>query len=130
MPAGPLAVQWWQKRELENYFARPDVLIRHAGSLAVKHPSFSSEQLQKMMKNVVEENTTPAALRDLSNNFWDSAKLSDDWLDIIFPEFYKRLNLPQHFYKRDYYQLISLLQPNEIDPEIAEKLNAIVSTLQ
>ncbi|GAB2583587.1 hypothetical protein [Spirosoma areae] len=130
MPAGPLVVQWWQKRELENYFARPDVLIRHAGLLAVKHPSFSSEQLKETMKDVIDENTAPVALRDLSNNFWNSTKLSDDWLDIIFPEFYKRLSLPQNFYKRDYYQLISLLRPNEIDPEIAEKLNAIVTTLQ
>ena len=130
MPAGPLAVQWWQKREFENYFARPDVLIRHAGLLTVKHPSFDSEQLKETMTEVVNRNTTVAALEDMSHEFWSDTKLSDKWLDIIFPEFYKRLSLPQNFYKRDYYQLISLLQPNEIDPEIAEKLNAIISTLQ
>ena len=126
----PIPVHFWQKRELENYFARPDVLVRHAGLLSIKHPSFSPEHLKQIMRDVIEENTAPIALRDPTNNFWTTAKLSDDWLDVIFPEFYKRLNLPQNFYKRDYYQLISLLQPAEIDPEVTENLNAIVSVLQ
>lgn len=129
MPAGPLVVQWWQRRELENYFAQPDVLIRHASLLHFKHTSFSSDFLKKTMQEVIAENTAPVALRDLTNNFWSTSKLSDDWLDVIFPDFYKRLNLPQHFYKRDYYQLISLLKPDEIDPEISEKLDAIVTHL-
>ena len=125
----PVPVEFWRKRELENYFARPDVLIRHAGLLYLKHPLFSSEQLKNTMEDVIKENTTPAALRDLSAIFWNSTKLSDDWLDIIFPEFYKRLNLPPNFYKRDYYQLIGLLQADEIDAEIAEKLDAILTVL-
>lgn len=125
----PLPILFWQKRELENYFARPAVLIRHAGLLHSKHPSLNIETLKKTMQEIVEENTTPAALRDLSNNFWNTAKLSDDWLDVIFPEFYKRLGLPQDFYKRDYYQLISLLQPDEIDAEIGEKLDMLFGQL-
>ena len=123
----PLPLLFWQKRELENYFARPDVLVRHAGLLTNKHPSLKAELLKKTMQDVIEENTTPAALRDLSSNFWNTAKLSDDWLDIIFPEFYKRLGLPQDFYKRDFYQLIGLLQSNEIDPEIKEKLDVLLT---
>ena len=126
----PIPVQFWQRRELENYFARPEVLVRHAGLLAAKHPLFNSEQLKETMTEVIGRNTTVAALEDVSHKFWHDTKLSDDWLNIIFPEFYKRLDLPQNFYKRDYYQLISLLHPNEIDPEIAEKLNAIISALQ
>lgn len=126
----PLPILFWQKRELENYFARPAVLIRHAALLHSKHPSLNIETLKKTMQEVIEENTTPAALRDLSNNFWNTAKLSDDWLDVIFPAFYKRLSLPQDFYKRDYYQLIHLLQPDEIDPEITEKLDALLLQLK
>lgn len=126
---GPLEIQWWRKKELENYFARPNVLIRHAGLLHGKHPSFTSRHLKQVMEEVITENTTPAALRDLSHNFWNTIKLSDNWLDVVFPAFYKRLGLPQHFYKRDYYQLISLLKSEEIDPEINEKLDAILAHL-
>ncbi len=125
----PIPVQFWKKRELENYFARPDLLIRHAGLLHHKHPSFSSEKLKEVMEQVITDITAPAALRDLSAKFWNDTKLSDDWLDVIFPEFYKRLSLPTSFYKRDYYELISLLKPEEIDPEISEKLDAILNAL-
>lgn len=130
MADGPLLIEWWQKKELENYFAYPDVLVRHAGLLTIKHPSFTSLKLKTTMQDVIKEYTAPAALKDMSNNFWISTKLSDDWLDIIFPEFYKRLGLPQNFYKRDYYQLISLLKPDEIEKEINQKLDVILAVLQ
>ena len=45
----------------------------------------------------------PLYLNDRRHEWWKkAAKLSDEWLDIIFPEFYKRLGLPQDFFKRDY----------------------------
>jgi len=126
----PIPVQFWQKRELENYFARPELLIRNAGLLHLKHPSLlSGVRLEKIMQEVIAENTIPVALKDMTHKFWSDTKLSDDWLDVIFPEFYKRIGLPQDFYKRDYYTLISLLQPDEIDPEITDKLNAILAAL-
>ncbi|MEZ0610667.1 AAA family ATPase [Fibrella sp. WM1] len=125
----PIPIHFWQRRELENYFARPDALLRFAQSLQVKHPTFSVEQLTDAMQAAIAEHTAPAALRDLSASFWLTAKLSDDWLDLIFPDFYNRLGLPQDFYKRDYYQLISQLQPADIDTEIVEKLDAILAAL-
>lgn len=126
----PIPVHFWQRRELENYFAKPQVLLRHAALLHTKHPEFSSDSFKEVMQEVIAENTVPAALKDLNHKFWNDTKLSDDWLDVIFPEFYNRLGLPQDFYKRDYYTLIGLLQPDEIDPEITEKLDAILAALQ
>ncbi len=122
----PITIQFWQRRELENYFARPETMLRYAATLHNNHPALRTDQLTETMQSVIAEYTTPAALRDLSNAFWVNAKLSDDWLDVIFPEFYQRLGLPQDFYKRDYYQLIRQLQPGEIDVEIAEKLDALL----
>jgi hypothetical protein len=61
----------------------------------------------------------------LEDNWWNEAKLSTNWLDLIFIQFYKRLNLPQDFYKRDYYQLIQLLPPEAIDKEIIYNLDLI-----
>jgi ABC-type cobalamin/Fe3+-siderophores transport system ATPase subunit len=123
----PMPVQFWQKRELENYVAQPDALIRYARQLAVKQPTFQAEQAAKAMQDVIEENTIPVALRDPTHSFWSNTKLSDDWLDVIFPDFYQRIGLPRHFFKRDYYQLINLLKPAEIDPEINQKLKAILT---
>lgn len=126
----PMPILFWKKRELENYFARPNVLLRHAKLLSIKHPTIGIEELEKTMREVIEEYTAPIVLRDASNPFWDDQKLSDNWLDVIFPEFYQRLGLPQDFYKRDYYQLIALLEPTEIDQEITTTLDSIVTKLE
>ena len=82
------------------------------------------------MQKVINDYTIPAVLKDLSNEWWNKTKLSDDWLDNIFTEFYKHLNVPKNFYKRDYYQLISLLTPAEIDIEITQKLDTIYKLIK
>jgi len=94
-----LQVVHWKRRELENYFATPEILLKHTSLMHVKHNNFESKQLRKIMQDCIELCTLPSYLNDLNHNWWKEAKLSSDWLDLIFPEFYKRLSLPQDFYK-------------------------------
>jgi hypothetical protein len=126
----PLKVICWTKRELENYFACPAILIKHAKLLQNKYPRFTQRQLEEMMANAIRKYTIPAYLEDLSDGWWSDAKLSDDWLDKIFPEFYRQLNVPQDFFKRDYCQLISLMETKDISPEITEKLDMLYELLK
>ena len=126
----PLKVLYWKKRELENYFARPALLLRHAKLLQMRYSKFSQNQLEEKMQSAIKKYTIPAYLEDLNDDWWDNAKLSDEWLDKIFPEFYKQLDIPQDFYKRDYYQLISLLDKDDIPGEVSEKLDAIYDVLK
>lgn len=119
----------WEKRELENYFAKPDLLLRHAKLLTYRY-SLSATELETTMQKCIEDYTQPINLRDVTNEWWNKAKLTDDWLDLIFPAFYKRLGLPQGFYKRDYYELINLLTPEEVSSEIIEKLDAIYDVIK
>ena len=125
-----LKILCWKKRELENYFARPALLLQHAKLLHLKNPNFSQKQLEEKMQAAIRKYTIPAYLEDLNDDWWNDAKLSDEWLDKIFPEFYKQLNIPQDFYKRDYYQLISLLGKKDIHDEVSEKLDAIYEALK
>ncbi len=125
-----LKIICWRKRELENYFAKPNILIRYAQMLRFKHTTLTTDVLKETMQQTIQNYTIPAVLKDLNNEWWNKTKLSDDWLDTIFTEFYTRLNIPKNFYKRDYYQLINLLQPKEIDSEISEKLNEIYNILK
>ncbi|WP_428662276.1 ATP-dependent nuclease [Runella sp.] len=128
-----LKIVCWRKRELENYFAKPDILLRHAQLLHTKYQYLPAQKLAKAMTDAISNFTVPAYLNDLKNDWWNTAKLSDDWLDLIFPEFYKRLGFPQNIYKnnkRDYFELIKLLKPDEIDPEIKEKLDILHETIQ
>ncbi|MEO8150090.1 MAG: AAA family ATPase [Bacteroidia bacterium] len=124
-----LKIICWTKRELENYFASPEILYRYAKLLGDKYPSFGSDKLVEIMKQTVKDSTVPIYLKDLKNEWWGKAKLSDEWLEIIIPEFYKRLGVYNNFSKRDYYQLIMLMKPEEINKEIVEKLDAIYDLL-
>jgi energy-coupling factor transporter ATP-binding protein EcfA2 len=126
----PLKVICWQKRELENYFASPALLCKHAKLLRVKYQQFTQEQIEAKMQSAIKKYTIPAYLDDLTDNWWNDEKLSDDWLDKIFPEFYKQLEIPQDFYKRDYYQMINLMKKEEISSEISEKLDIIYEILK
>ncbi|MBL0052551.1 MAG: hypothetical protein IPP29_14095 [Bacteroidetes bacterium] len=124
-----LTIICWTRRELENYFAQPEMLYRHAKLLAAKYPSIGSVKLVDIMKQTVQDSTVPLYLKDLKNDWWHKAKLSDEWLDVIFPEFYKKLGVYNDFSKRDYYQLIMLMKPDEINKEISEKLDNIFGLL-
>lgn len=125
-----LKVICWQKRELENYFAKPKLLIKHAKLLQNKYPGFTQKQLEEKMQSAIQKYTIPAYLDDLNDNWWNDAKLSDEWLDKIFPEFYRQVGWPQDFYKCDYYQLINLIDKKDIPSEITEKLNIIYEIIK
>lgn len=125
-----LKVVCWQKRELENYFARPELLIKYSKLLQFKHPKFTQQELENKMQTSLKKYTVPAYLEDLNDNWWNDTKLSDDWLDKIFAEFYKQLLVPQDFFKRDYYQLILLMNKKDIPAEVTEKLDLIYYVLK
>lgn len=126
----PLQVICWQRRELENYFARPNLLLAFAELLHAKYDKYSVGQMVKTMNTAIEDFTLRAYLNNPEHNWWNTAKLSDDWLDNIFPEFFKQLDLPLDFYKRDYYQLISIMDAGDVPTEIEEKLDTIYNLLK
>jgi predicted ATP-dependent endonuclease of OLD family len=128
-----MKVMCWQKRELENYFAKPDTLMKYATSLIKKYNHLTVQQLEQEMQNVIQDITPPLYLKDLENEWWNTAKLSDDWLDKIFEEFYKRLNIKElqsKNTKKTYYELIDFVEIKDIDREIIEKLDAIYDIIK
>ena len=125
-----LKIICWEKRELENYFASPSLLIQHAKLLQGEYPHFSQKQLEQAMQQAISDYTLPAYLKNLDDDWWSMAKLSDDWLDKIFPAFYKQLGVSAGVnFKKNYYHLISLLDKKDISKELAEKLDIIYQVL-
>jgi hypothetical protein len=55
-------------------------------------------------------------------------KASDEFLDRLFEEYFKRLKLPNLMRKSNYHELARLVPPDLIAPEVVEKLEAIVET--
>jgi len=58
---------------------------------------------------------------------WDEGtKVSDDFLTPLFEQYFKRLGLPNVMAKKNFHELAVLVPVDRIDPEIKEKLDAIV----
>ena len=106
----------WTRREIENYFCYPETLE-------------AQKRLQAMREAIKELET---ALRTLGKGPpWDpNTKVSDDFLAPLFQNYFKKFGLPNLMAKKNFYELTYLVPINKIDPEITEKLFAIVNTAQ
>ncbi len=117
---GPLTQTMWQRREIENYLMFPESLIAYANE---RH----GEQGAELMRAVITDFVPPIALRDLSQVWWRDTKASDDFLTPLFKEFYKRLGLMNLMDKTDFHQLAVYVPRELIDPEVTEKLDALLA---
>ena len=63
-----------------------------------------------------------------ATNPWSpDIKASDEFLDRLFRTYFAKLGLPNLLLKTDYHILASLVSRKEIEPEVVEKLDAIVN---
>lgn len=129
---GPLKVIMWRRREIENYICQPNVLLALAEAQVQEDspgPLFSSSEAQRrceVMWKWIERLVPRVALDDPNDPYWHKTKVTDDFLDRLFEEYYKELELPNLMRKTDYHRLAEFISPNDIDPEVKEKLDAIV----
>ncbi len=128
-----LQVLMWQRNEIENYFCTQETLQAYADP-AAKNPT-NLEQLtieavnqQKAMDEAIEEITN--ALQSLGKGSpWDDGiKASDDVLVPVFKAYSRRLGIYNAMGKKDLYKLVtSIPSPEDIDPEVTAKLDAIAA---
>jgi hypothetical protein len=125
----PLVEAMWRKREIENYLCQESVLIAYA-----RHDQpddlfgrAESRQREQVMRECIQE--IGNALRTLRRiEPWSpEIKATDDFLDPLFQRYFEKLQLPNLLRKTDYHVLARLLPRDKIDPEIIEKLDAIVA---
>lgn len=126
-----LSIQQWSRREIENYFCTESVLLAYAASdPGEAEPNLFSvqqrdERLQAMRDAVAEVTQAVRVIREASP--WsEDVKATDDFLDPLFRLYFQKLSLPNLFDKSDYHVLAGLLPVEQIDPEVTEKLDAIV----
>jgi hypothetical protein len=121
----------WVRREIENYICQPETLesfARDFGQSEAGGPLFELADAEKAvdsMKQAVSDRVAPAALRNPQDPWWITVKATDEFLDLVFPEFYKQLGLRPDFRKADYYRLVPYIPEALISPEIAGVLDAI-----
>lgn len=118
----------WSRKELENYFCHKSVLMRYAMDTGAYDLFGLAEQgkREQAMSEAIAEVSTALSTLGKSDPWSPDIKATDDFLDPLFKAFFKKLGLPLTFRKADYHQLASLVPREMIDPEITEKLDAIV----
>ena len=125
---GTLVEMMWRRREIENYFCREDVLLayaRHDQSDDLFGRSEAARREQRM-REAIEEVTKLLEIDDLAP--WSpDVKATDEVFDRVFKLFFKKLGLPLQLRKSEYHVLASLMPREELDGEITEKLDAIVT---
>ncbi len=128
LPQDPNLVQLcWRRRELENYLCQRETLLAYAEDLGRRQEGelFGSTWRQKMNDVITEIEGALAALGKPSP--WGAdAKASGDFLDPVFRKFFASLGLPNLMRKTDYHALAPFVPQESIDPEVTEKLDAIV----
>jgi ABC-type arginine transport system ATPase subunit len=126
----PLRELMWRRRELENYITSRDVLLRvaRAGQTDDLFGVAEATRRSETMAACIDELENALRITGKPSPWSPDIKVTDDFLDPLFKNYYNRLGIPQLIYKRDYHVLATHLERAEIDPEIAEKLDAIAET--
>jgi ABC-type multidrug transport system ATPase subunit len=121
-----LVERMWSRREIENYFASREVLMRWVGN-AADHDLFSlanQEEEMSAMRQAIQE--VESAQRTLGRDTWSNdSKASDDVLDPIFRRYFEILERPLEFRKTSYSDLVRLLERSEVSGEVSVMLTEI-----
>jgi predicted ATPase len=132
-PTSELGEFMWERREIENYLCQPETLLAFANAHGRDDsaPLFAgpeSERRRKAMDASIRDNVIPAALRDRDHSWWSDVKASDEFLDRVFDNYLRSLNLPSGLIRKsDYHVLAPFVPRDQISPEVGHMLDAIVT---
>lgn len=124
----PLLELMWRRKEIESYLCQRDVLMSYARH-ELSNDLFGLAEMERRelaMSQAIDE--VSAALETLGRTSpWSpDVKASDDFLDPLFDRYFRKLGLPNLMRKSNYYVLADLMSPDQIDPEVIDKLDAVV----
>lgn len=120
----------WRRREIENYLCREEVLLRYARHSGPDELWDHAEQRVALMHRLIGEIAQAKEVLGEAGPWSPDIKASSEFLDRLFQRYFKERSLPNLMTKRDYHVLAEHIQREEIDPEITEKLDAIVRVAQ
>ena len=123
----------WKRREIENYFCTKMTLeayARASASEAEPMPLFTSSEVDKRlnaMDNAIAEVSKALETLGKGSSWGDDVKASDEFLTPLFRTYFEKIDMPNLMNKKNFYELVNYVPGDEIDLEIGEKLDAIVS---
>jgi energy-coupling factor transporter ATP-binding protein EcfA2 len=117
----------WGRREIENYLCTRRTLRAWAESEGERlggGPLFAPRWAEVMDESIQEVESATLTL-GRGSPWSPETKVSDNFLDPLFPIFYKRLGLPNEMDKSDYHVLARFVPKDELDPEVSRILDEI-----
>jgi len=129
----PLVERMWKKREIENYLVTRESLLNFI-QIGLR-PDDLMDQADRVtrlevMQSCIEDLTHALTLTNKPDPWGPDIKVTDDFLDPLFKQFYQRLGTPQTTYKRDYHGLAEAIPIGQIDPEISAVLDDLVRLVE
>ena len=127
----------WRRREIENYIVTPASLIRFVTadlSEDARQPDLlddaEAKKRTQTLASCVRELEQSLKTQRRPDPWGPEIKVTDEFLDPLFANYYERLGTPQQTFKRDYHGLADAIPVAEIPAEVSEVLDAIWETAQ
>lgn len=119
----------WLRKEIENYLCMPEVLLAYAkgeDTQALLEYSESSRRVEQIEASIAAITNAIRVLGD-PDPWSPDVKASDQFLDRLFKHYFEGLGLPNLMNKSQYHELARLVPRDKLNPEVSEKLDAIVT---
>jgi len=136
-----LVERMWSRREIENFICQKEVLIKYAQSVEpgitqsassglVFDESINGGKRAEVMESCIGELCEALSKLKKPSPWSPDLKVTDEFLDLLFENYYKKLGLPCMMRKSNYHLLAEHMTPAMIDPEIKDMLDLICEVAQ
>jgi predicted ATPase len=124
-----LIERMWSQREIENYLVTAESLIAFVQRGLLEDDLVDQAERQhrsEIMTVCIAELVQALTVARRPDPWGPDIKVTDDFLDPLFENYYQRLGTPQQIYKRDYHGLADAIPLEQLAKEITDMLDAIL----
>jgi len=125
-----LSERMWSRREIENYLTTPESLRAYVQQ-GLRHDDLVDEAERRTrleaLDSCIDELVTALSITKKPDPWGPDIKVTDDFLDPLFENYYQRLGVPQQTFKRDYHGLANAIPLEQIPDEVIDVLGAIAA---
>ncbi len=123
-----LAERMWSRREIESYLVTPASLRAFVQQGMRKNDLIEDAERSRrieVMDTCIDELTKALSIAKRPDPWGPDIKVTDEFLDPLFSNYFQRLGTPQQVFKRDYHGLADAIPLNELSTEIGSVLDSI-----
>lgn len=128
-----LTERMWTRREIENYLVTPESLRRFVQLDLRESDLVDDAERQRRLEALaacIAELEAALKVARRPGPWGPDVKVTDDFLDPLFENYFQRLGTPQQIYKRDYHGLAKAIPLEAIDSEVVTKLDELIAVAQ